>query len=246
MSDTFIDSGSLTERIDAILTESAASQNPYFEALRSGAFERADFLETQIQFYFAVIFFSRPMAAVAAKIPDADRRVEILRNVWEEHGEGEERGRHGATFLEFLERLGDVTLDDVRLRPLWPEVRMFNTTLVGACALDDYLVGVCTLGMIERLFSDISAWIGQSVVERGWVRAKDLVHYDLHAQLDVRHADDFFRVAAPEWEVSDTSRYAIDQGLRLGAHAFMTLYEGLHRARERRWICESPLPLERA
>ena len=245
MLDTFTECGTLAERIDAILAESEAPQNPYFEALRSGTFDRADFLETQIQFYFAVIFFSRPMAAVAAKIPDADRRVEILRNVWEEHGEGEERGRHGATFLKFLQRLGDVTLDDVRLRPLWPEVRMFNTTLVGACAMDEYLVGVCTLGMIERMFSDISAWIGQGVVRQGWIRSEDLVHYDLHEQLDVRHADDFFKVAAPEWEASETSRYAIDQGLRLGAHAFMTLYEGLHRARGRRWVCEQPLPLIR-
>ena len=95
--------------IRKILDETAYGDNPYLVALRDGSFEKDDFVETQIQFYFAVDFFSRPMAVVAAKIPSARMRVEILRNVWEEHGEGEEDAQHPRTFLALLDRLAGVT-----------------------------------------------------------------------------------------------------------------------------------------
>ena len=61
--------GNITEKIDSILSEINYKNNPYFQSLADGIFDKDDFIETQIQFYFAVTFFSRPMAALAAKIP---------------------------------------------------------------------------------------------------------------------------------------------------------------------------------
>ena len=139
--------------IQTILDETDSKNNPFFVALRDGSFAKEDFVETQIQFFIAVIFFSRPMAAVAAKSPSAKQRVEVLRNVWEEHGEGETSAQHGETFLVLLDRLAGITEDDVDRRVLWPEVRMFNTTLTGACVMDEHLVGVGVMGMIERMFT---------------------------------------------------------------------------------------------
>lgn len=231
---------SLDELIDDIARETDHPTNPYLVALAESSFERADFLETQIQFHSAVVFFSRPMAAVAAKIPSRRLRVEVLRNVWEEHGEGHESDQHGSTFLEFLRRLGGVEEADIDRRPLWPEVRMFNTTLTGACVMDDYRVGVGVMGMIEFMFSDISARIGQAIVHHGWLSADRLTHYSLHRELDIKHAADFFDVLRPAWDEGTSSRYSIEQGLRLGAYAFDTLYRGLFAARARRWICEAP------
>ena len=220
--------------IQEILESTDHPSNPYLVALEDGTFERDDFIETQIQFYYAVVFFNRPMAACAAKIPSGRLRREILRNVWEEHGEGDEEDAHGETFLSFLHVLGGISQQEVLARSLWPEVRMFNTTLTGACIMDEYLVGVGVLGIIEQMFSDISSRIGRSVVERGWVGPDELVHYSLHAEIDVRHAQDFFDVLRPSWDKDDADRYYIEQGLRLGAHCFDQLYRGLWRARTRR------------
>ncbi len=225
---------SLDEAIRTVLDEIDHGSNPFFVALNDGSFERDDFVETQVQFYFIVTFFSRPMAAVAARIPDAKARVEVLRNVWEEHGEGDLSLAHGATFAEFLRRLAGIEACDLGERALWPEARLFDTALSGAAALDEHLVGVAMLGMIERMFVDISGWIGRAVVERGWLPADQMVHYNLHEGLDVKHAGDFFDVLRPRWERDPGSRYTIEQGLRLGATAFDTLYRGLYRARGRR------------
>lgn len=50
--------------------------NPFFQGL--GAMAREDFIETQIQFFWAVTFFSRPMALLVGKIPRTGQRVEVL------------------------------------------------------------------------------------------------------------------------------------------------------------------------
>ncbi len=227
--------------IDQVLAETPFRDNAYFAALRNGAFDRQDFIETQIQFYFAVAFFGRPMAAVAAKIPSAKLRVEILRNVWEEHGEGDSGITHGSTFLTLLNRLDGITQTEVDRRVLWPEVRLFNTMLTGACVIDDYLVGVGVMGMIERMFSEISGWIGAAIVERGWLKPEQMIHYNVHQALDVRHSEDFFAVLAGPFERDVESRYLIAQGLRLGAFGFNGLYEDLFAARKRRLSAAVPI-----
>ena len=140
----------------------------------------------------------------------------------------------GRTFLTLLSRLNGITIADIQTRALWPEVRCFNTTIVGACVLDDYLVGSGMMGMIERMFVDISLWIGRGIVARGWLAPEQVIHYNVHEDLDVKHSKDFFDVLQPAWEENVRNRYFIHQGLSLGAHIFNNLYKGLYEARKRR------------
>jgi len=224
----------MNELIDKILKESQYDKNPYFTALKDGSFSKEDFIETQIQFFFAVIFFSRPMAALAAKIPTPELRIEIVRNIWEEHGEGTLSSIHGKTFVTLLERLGKVSPEEIEARALWPEVRIFNTTLIGACVLDEYLIGVGLMGMIERMFCEISQWIGSGIVDRKWLKTEEMIHYNLHQDLDIKHSQDFFDVLLPAWQRRDENKYYIEQGLRLGATLFNRLYVDLYNARTRR------------
>ena len=235
----------LQQLIQNVLDDTCYHENPYFVHLTDGQFDKNDFIETQKQFYYAVIFFSRPMAALAAKIPSPELRLEVLRNVWEEHGEGHLIHGHGNTFLEFLKRIGSVTQEQVQLQGLWPEIRIFNTTLAGVSVLDDFLVSVSTLGIIERMFSDISAWIGQGVIQRGWLTDKNMIHYKLHQKLDIKHSEDFFHILKEPYNHTVENRYHIEQGLRLGATLFNDLYLGLWRSRERRWTLPAPIPPSR-
>ena len=115
-------------------------------------------------------------------------------------------------------------------------MRVFNTTLVGAAVLDDYLVSVGMMGIIERMFVDISSWLANGIVQRGFLERERMIHYHLHEQLDVKHSEDFFSVLRPAWDAgAPDDRYAITQGLRLGASVFDGLYRGLHAGRSRRW-----------
>ncbi len=221
--------------IEQILRETDYPNNRYFTELLNGNFTKDDFIETQIQFFFAVVFFNRPMAALAAKIPTANLRLEILRNVWEEHGEGNFSQTHENTFLELLKRLGAITKADIDKRMLWPEVRIFNTCLTGTCVMDDYMVGTAMMGIIERMFCDIASIIGRAIVERKWLNEEQMIHYNLHEKLDIKHSQDFFDVLSVSWGENQENKYYIEQGLRLGATLFNNLYTGLYERRQKRY-----------
>lgn len=207
---------------------------PYLRALHDGSLGREDFLETQIQFFFAVAFFSRPMLALASRLPRSELRQVLLDNVEDEHGHGERRATHEAMFRELLSRLG-VSPEAIEQRALWPEVRAFNTALLGLCALDDPTTALAALGMIEDLFSGISGIVGRGIAARGWLPIGDIVHYSTHETLDERHAAEFYApLEAPYGDAG--ARYPIEQGLELGAHLLVDLYWHLFEQRKRRWF----------
>jgi pyrroloquinoline-quinone synthase len=236
---------SIEKTIQEILGNLNYLENPYFTNLHKGHFEKEDFIETQIQFYFAVTFFSRPMAALAAKIPLPKMRLEVVRNVWEEHGEGDLKHIHAHTFEEFLKRLGNISLEDVAKRPLWPEVRLFNTALSGICILDDYMTGIGVMGIIEHMFSDISHKIGTGIVQRGWLTDQTIIHYNVHEKLDIKHAQDFFDIVEGAYQSSAENRYYIDQGIWLGATLFNSMYQQLYENRKRRLLRDVNIPHSR-
>jgi pyrroloquinoline quinone (PQQ) biosynthesis protein C len=211
----------------------APLENPYLKGLRDGSLSKEDFIETQIQFLFAVVFFSRPMTVLAARLPRPEMRWTVLENVSDEHGGGKYSLSHERTFLTLLARLG-VNRADVERRALWPEVRAFNTVLAGLCTLDDTFTAHATLGIIEDTFAVISRDIGSSIVARGFLGANQLVHYKAHEELDVEHAEGFYSSLYAPYAEHPRHKYQIEQGLELGAHIFMRFYEDLYRARSRR------------
>jgi pyrroloquinoline-quinone synthase len=216
----------VTECAERALEKSGIQRNPYLQSLEDGSMTLDGFRRSQEQFFFAVSFFPRPMAALVGRIPNPKARLDILHNLVEEHGEFNEESFHHTTFQRFLRSIGGQS-DELEGGALTPALRAFNSVLTCACVLDELEVGVACMGIIEHAFAGISATIGQAVVQRGWVQQKDLVHYALHAQIDERHAEEFFAVIEPKWE-DPARRYFIEQGLELGAYAFDRLYRDLH------------------
>ncbi|HEU4533877.1 MAG TPA: iron-containing redox enzyme family protein [Polyangiaceae bacterium] len=222
----------MRDYLAALKRRLAPADSPYLRALHDGSLTRDEFVATQVQFLFAVAFFSRPMAALAGRLPRPEMRLALLENVADEHGSGNLRFCHESTFLALLARLG-VTPEQIERRALWPEVRAFNTVLVGACALDDTLTALAALGIVEDLFAGISASIGRGIVARGFLACDQVVHYATHEALDVDHAEGFYRELEGPYARHPRHAYQVQQGLELGGYAFLRLYEDLYRARGR-------------
>lgn len=216
---------SITAAADAAIAQRGLLDNPYFATLADGSMSLDQFRRSQEQFFWAVEFFSRPMAGLVARLPDPKQRLDILHNVVEEHGDFDVNRFHATTFKQFLASIG-ADVDGIPDLELWPEVRAFNCCLTTACLHDEIEVGVATMGVIEYSFADISQLIGQAVVARGFVSQEDLVHYKLHAQIDKRHAQEFFEVLVDQWG-RDDRRYFIQQGIELGVYVFDRLYRDL-------------------
>lgn len=215
----------------------AILKSAYFADLENDIMSREVFVRSQKQFYFAVRYFSGPMAALMARMPDSASRQGLIHNLSEEHGfedEAEPAGfdpavAHDLSFLAFLKTLGLTSQDMARERE-GPGVRAFNTALMGACLMERTETAFGCLGVIEYAFADICEMIGRKVVERGWIAKDDLVHYKLHAQIDKRHAADFFKVVDGAWNREAQARAAVEDGILLGLHLFKRLYDDLDPA----------------
>ncbi|WP_395737055.1 TenA family transcriptional regulator [Prosthecobacter sp.] len=211
-------------------------KNHYFTALEDGSLDRERFCETQQQFFFAVRYFSRPMAALMARMPSSALRRSLVHNLAEEHGYVDEVApvfdpalAHDMTFLRFLETLGVSRAEMNHVREA-EAVRAFNTSLMGVCMMERTDLALACLGVIEHVFADISARIGRTAVERGWVPAEKLVHYNLHQEIDGRHAAEFFECVLQAWQGGGEGRAAVEDGVKLGLHVFDRLYVDLWKA----------------
>jgi pyrroloquinoline-quinone synthase len=212
-------------------------ERPFFSALartsdEPGAFLRDDFVETQAQFLFAVVYFARPMRVLSARLEAGPARTSLLENIRDEAGGGDRSASHEATFLELLARLG-LSRGEVEKRALWPETRAFDDALAGLAVSGHPLTALAAFGMIEDCFATISARIGQAIVARGWLAADHVVHYAVHEELDHVHAAGFFEAVRPACETEEGA-YLVDQGLGLGAYLLLRLFDDLYAARARR------------
>ena len=208
---------------DRLLAQRPILEDLYFASLADGRMSRETFVRSQRQFFFAVRFFSRPMAALMSRMPCSTSRRTLIHNLAEEHGLDDEEGRglrpamaHDQTFLAFLATLG-VSPAEMQREVEGPEVRAFNLALLGACVGESPPFAYAALGAIEYAFADISALIGKAVVDRGWVAASELVHYKLHAEIDKRHAAELFEEVTGDAEA----------GVAFGLHIFSRFYSEL-------------------
>ena len=191
---------------------------------------REDFARSQTQFFYAVGFFSRNLATLAARLPTSAGRAALVHNLSEEHGLDEENSAegfrahlaHDRTFAKFLETLG-VGAEALASTHPEPPVQAFNLSLLGACGTEPPGFALAALGMIEYSFADISALIGRRVVELGWVKPEQLVHYSLHAEIDKRHAAELFEAA----EDACGDKAMLTRGLSFGRYIFDRLYRDL-------------------
>ncbi|MEO5715711.1 MAG: iron-containing redox enzyme family protein [Luteolibacter sp.] len=230
--------GSLTvTEASAVASLSAAPilGNEYFRTLADGSMPRAEFVRSQVQFFYAVGFFSRNLATLIARLPTSAGRAVLVHNLSEEHGLDEEHPAdgfraqfaHDRTFARFLNTLGVGAEELAASLPATP-VQAFNLALLGACGSESTGFALSALGMIEYAFADISALIGRRVVELGWVKAGELVHYSLHAEIDKRHAAELFEAAEKADNTSEPT-VSILSGLSFGRYIFDRLYMDLIR-----------------
>ena len=71
---------------DFLLIRHPLLSQGYFSNLQAGKMERASFINSQRQFYHAVTFFSRAMAALVARLSNSASCQVLVHNLAEEHG----------------------------------------------------------------------------------------------------------------------------------------------------------------
>jgi len=214
----------LDEAVRIVAAEYDFTRHPYFVWMRAATTTAAEFKKSQVPFRFAVEAFSQSLAAVLARVPRVEARLALAENVAEEHGRGNQLASHKRTFVQYLRALG-ATPDELHADcPV--AVSAFNHALLSFCLAQPHPPGAALLGVIEYVYVGISGSIARTLLERAWVQPGSQRHYEVHEQLDARHADDLLELARPAWREPD-ARAQVAHALLLGAHWFWQLYRDL-------------------
>ena len=131
--------------------------------------------------------FDDLVAMAQVKIPVAEAKLELARNYWDEMGRGNELGMHGP-MLERAIRTLDLkpTIDGT----LWPSLALANTLTAFATTRRYAWHIVGALGVVELTAPGRVALVGKGLMrlDHPPVVRK---YFDLHAVLDIRHAEDW-------------------------------------------------------
>lgn len=141
-------------------------RHPYFFWIRHPTTTLEDFRKSQIPFVYAVEYFSQPLAAVLARTPSVQDRLQtVFENVGEEHGFGDFEKCHRATFVSYLKSLG-VPDHEVESNPCPTRVAAFTEALLNFCLVNPPDKGGALLGIIEYLYVKISQLLIDTIRER--------------------------------------------------------------------------------
>ena len=130
--------------------------------------------------------FDDLVAMAQVKLP-AEAKLELARNYWDEMGRGAAGGMHGPML--------DAVVRALKLKPaidvtLWPSLALANTLTAFATTRRYAWHAVGALGVVELTAPGRVALVGQGLKRLGHppvVRR----YFDLHAALDVKHAEDW-------------------------------------------------------
>lgn len=172
---------------------------------------QAEYLRSQIPFFFAVQAFPRFLAKLVSQIDTSEDRLLVVENLWEEHGHGNASHFHTTTFKAFLTALG--WDGEYRQNPWIKEwiSNVLNKDMSAGCYAA-YLAG------IEYAYAPISKTIADHVKTLELISEQS--HYAVHSELDWIHGDELLTVGINLEADEDDLKEAFNAG----QEEFLELY----------------------
>ena len=198
------------------------ASHKYFSSLMDGSMSLELFKYSQLNFYSAVCYFSRPMFLLCSKMDNYTDRLTLLENIMDEHGNGDISNTHGETFKKYLQNLG-INNREMSEKISHPAVVNFYSIIEETINCSNIETAIAMFGIIEDRYTEISSSIALSLVKNGWLSASQLVHYKNHQELDIYHAELFYKLVRKKWK-EEESRLNIKKGLKVGNKVILDIY----------------------
>lgn len=136
--------------------------------------------------------WSKILAKLVSRLDDSEDRIIIMKNLIDEHGNGNIENSHVNTYKRFINNLCKESemneKDKKRNYGVNDDFISFLKIIVSKLSTVEHACFV--LGMIEYCYIDISKYFNEYLKKRGIT----VEHYTEHEILDVEHANDLFEV----------------------------------------------------
>jgi hypothetical protein len=194
------------------------TKNPYID----------NFLISQECFISAVDHWSRLLGLLIFYVPTDKEILVIIKNLNDEHGEGDLNNSHTNTFKLLLKSLNydkEILLYNEELKS-YDYVSKFNNDLKNIIMTKNWIYSVAMLAMIEYTYITVSKNIHNYLLH--FLPIDKINHYSSHEILDVTHATELFSLIIPYIKDDELSS-DIKEGIISGYNIMNELYSSLHQ-----------------
>lgn len=217
------------ESLEEEIRSHPALNHPFLKKFSSGKLTLDRIRIFARQYYLYSRWFSMYVAAVIANMPDEKPRGYLVKNLYEESGEGNLERSHPAIFRRFLAALRLDASEVERAEPL-PETRLFIHEYLFLCRGGPFLKALGALGPgTESIVPYIYHPIHEGLRKEPGLKEKDYEFFTLHMHLDVEHSANI-KEALLDYAVTKENQALIRQGAMEILGARTVLWNGLERA----------------
>ena len=197
----------------------------YFRSLQNDTMTLDAFKESQTNFYGAVCYFSRPLFTLCSRLDNYADRLNILENIFDEHGNGNINESHGNTYKKYLINLG-VSEKTIEKYSNHISVSNFYSKINQIVKEDNIHKAIAMYGIIEDRYTEISSFIAKTALKNNWLEESKLSHYSIHEELDIHHAKLFYNLIEKKWSNNESKKH-IKNGLIIGNELILKLFDEL-------------------
>jgi pyrroloquinoline-quinone synthase len=210
--------------LDAAIDDHALLEHPFYVAWTEGELTQEMLAAYAKQYYQHVEAFPRYISRVHAATEDRPTREALVENLHEEEG-GDVA--HPDLWLDFAEALG-ADREAVQDAEALPEVREAVESFLDLASRGP-IEGVAALYAYESQIPEVSETKVEGLEEfYGITEEEATAYFDLHAEVDVEHADEEFAVLDALCETEGERRRAVEAA-EAGAAAASRILDGVWR-----------------
>ena len=206
-----------------LLSQEAPEDHPFYRAMKDGSLSLEKAQQAALEIRHVVAHFPRFLAALIANIPDYRERMDLVENLYYEHGKMNESEVHEVTYRRFLHSL-DISEEAIEAHEPGLPALVYTRAVHDLCLHQEIAEGFGAIGVIEEIVARVSIAVSHYAARHlGQVGPDD--HFGLHEVLDVTHADEIYALAEPYYK--GTGRQAVERGMRLGHYYHLRLYSDI-------------------
>jgi pyrroloquinoline quinone (PQQ) biosynthesis protein C len=169
----------------------------YIQRIRNGELSKLELQFFAGQYCIYCMHFPRFLAAVASNIEDDKYRLPIIKNLWEEHGEGILEKSHRQLYFKFSNALGLSQSELLRIEPLI-STTICVENLMYLCQHAHFVESLGALGPGTEFFTSEEYFIlFEGLKQYNYFTEKDLEFWSIHVGLDDEHYGEMMDILIP-------------------------------------------------
>ena len=201
-------------------------RHPFIERIATASLNLEQLQVFAEQYAIYCYHFPRFLAATAANIPDDTARFPIIKNLWEEHGEGDIAKSHRTLYQKFATAL-QLNIGNLNTIKALDSTKYCVESLLKICQQTHFLESLGALGPGTEFFtSDEYQKIAKGLLKCDFLNKTDILFWTVHITLDETHYSDMMNVLVPYIEKLENQQL-IERGAKQALALELIFWDGL-------------------